>query len=90
MPTDEEAPIISQLNCAIAEAVSDIEQFNVDDDLDTTCIMSKRRRDVGNSNPDELNALALRYGNACNGVLRATACIYQQVILGQDCSRSEP
>ena len=67
MPTEEEASIISQLNCAIAEAVSDIEQFDVDDDLDTI-ILSKRRRDVGNSNPDELNALALRYGNACNGV----------------------
>ena len=89
MPTEEEASIISQLNCAIAEAVSDIEQFDVDDDLDTI-ILSKRRRDVGNSNPDELNALALRYGNACNGVLRVTACIYQQVILGQDCCRSEP
>ena len=84
MPTEEEASIISQLNCAIAEAVSDIEQFDVDDDLDTV-IMSKRRRDVGNSNPNELNALALRYGNACNGVLRASACVYQQVILEQEC-----
>jgi len=27
----------------------------------------------------------LRYGNACNGVLRATACAYQQIILGRDC-----
>ena len=89
MPTEEEASIICQLNCAIAEAVSDIEQFDVDDDLDTI-ILSKRRRDVGNSNPVELNALALRYGNACNGVLRATACIYQQVILNLECSRSEP
>ena len=84
MPTEEEASIITQLNSIIAEAVSDIEQFDVDDDLDTI-MLSKRRPDVRNSNPDELNALALRYGNACNGILRAAASIYQRVILDQDC-----
>ena len=88
MPTEEETSMISQLNSAIAEAVSHIEQFDVEDDLDTITL-SKRRCDVGNSNTTELNALALRYGNACNGVLRASACIYQQVILEQDCRGSK-
>ena len=36
--------------------------------------------------PDEfLDALAMEYGNACNIVLRTTACVYQQVVLGRDC-----
>ena len=28
--------------------------------------------------------LALMYGNACNGILRAMACAYQKVVLNRD------
>ena len=32
-----------------------------------------------------IEALALEYGNACNGILRTSACIFQQVAMGRDC-----
>ena len=33
----------------------------------------------------QLNQLALKYGNACNGVLRAAACSYQEQVMRRDC-----
>ena len=33
----------------------------------------------------ELDEKALKYGNACNGVLRAAACSYQEQLLRRDC-----
>ena len=29
-----------------------------------------------------LDEAALEFGNACNGALRATACAYQQIVMG--------
>jgi hypothetical protein len=40
----------------------------------------------GTRPPDSDAQLALRYGNACNGVLRASACAYQHVVLRRNCN----
>ena len=40
--------------------------------------------------PDEETKLALTYGNACNGILRAVACTYQNVILQRSCILEMP
>ena len=36
--------------------------------------------------PSDATSLALMYGNACNGILRAMACAYQKVVLNRDCT----
>ena len=36
--------------------------------------------------PDRaLDEVAMKYGNACNGILRSVACAYQEVILKRSC-----
>ena len=36
--------------------------------------------------PDHaLDEVAMKYGNACNGILRSVACAYQEVILKRSC-----
>ena len=32
-----------------------------------------------------LDDIALEFGNACNGILRGTACYYQAIVLGLNC-----
>ena len=38
---------------------------------------------------DYVDGLALKYGNACNCILRTSACIYQQVVLKRNCTVSK-
>ena len=33
---------------------------------------------------------AIKYGNACNGALRSTACFYQGIVMGRNCSTGLP
>ena len=40
--------------------------------------------------PDHaLDEVAMKYGNACNGILRSVACAYQEVILKRSCITGE-
>ena len=40
--------------------------------------------------PDRaLDEVAMKYGNACNGILRSVACAYQEVILKRSCITGE-
>ncbi|CAI8040667.1 hypothetical protein GBAR_LOCUS22633, partial [Geodia barretti] len=100
LPSEEEAVIASLLDGEIAEAVAGLGQFDVLDELDlleqafeftaapnTTDSDSGSEREKRGIEPGFVEALAMEYGNACNGVLRTSACIYQQVVLGRDCEQ---
>jgi hypothetical protein len=98
LPTEEERTIASLLDNAIADAVSDREQFDVLDELDlleqaeefiAAANASQVDEDPGRKKrgiePGFIDALAIEFGNACNGVLRTSACIYQQVVMERNC-----
>jgi hypothetical protein len=93
MPTEEEATFIALLESGIIRELGfDNEPFlSADDELNilprNNLPSPKSKRGVDSS---FLNDIAMEFGNACNGILRGTACHYQDIVLGRDCMESEP
>ena len=55
--------------------------------LPVICLSACLSSQILSSSPktERLKASALRYGRACNGLLRSVACAYQELVLKRDC-----
>ena len=92
IPTKQEAEIILKIQNALNNYLQ-LDTFDVKDSLDYEEEKLQKSSFTRPTNSYRkyhhyfpfINTLALQYGNACNPILRATACNYQAHVLGKDC-----